>query len=467
MPAIPSAPPPAPPFRRRPGLLAALGLAACALLPLAGPARAAEDPLPPVKHIWTITLENSEFLTNFGVGQATAPYLARTLPSLGALVQGYYGTGHNSLDNYISQTSGQGANANTKADCENGSVLGGDQGVTFDADGQAIAGAGGGAALGCTFPASVKSLADQLDEHGVTWKGYMEDAAATSSGGRVSCAPDTAGNGPLYARKHDPFVYYHSLTDRPNGFCEAHDVPLGTVSGAPSANAKETLASGPLLQDLASEATTPAYSYLTPNLCNDAHDYVTCPDKMGGLQDASNWLQAIVPAILNSPAYKDGGLLIVTLDEGAGDALACCNEPRGPNLATTEDNGSYVPGARTPATQGGGNIGTVLISPFIKPGTLDTTGQYNQYSYLRSMEDLLHLGPTATIPGSDGLGHLGYAGRNAGAAPVSHYGRDIFTNYDAAAPAMPEAPWATLLPLTGLAMGGLLAAVAVRRRRTQ
>ena len=59
-----------------------------------------------VKHVWVITLENENYSTTFGAS-TPSPYLAKTLTSQGALLSGYYGTGHVSLDNYVSMLSGQ------------------------------------------------------------------------------------------------------------------------------------------------------------------------------------------------------------------------------------------------------------------------------------------------------------------------------------------------------------------------
>ncbi len=73
----------------------------------------------------------------------------------------------------------------------------------------------------------------------------------------------------------------------------------------------------------------------------------------------------------------------------------------------------------TGATTGGGDTGSVLISPYIRPGTSDYT-YYNHYSWLRTMEDLF--GVASTSPGLDGLGHIGYAAQ-PGLAP---FGRDVF-----------------------------------------
>jgi len=133
-----------------------------------------------------------------------------------------------------------------------------------------------------------------------------------------------------------------------------------------------------------------------------------------------------VPAILASAAFKQDGLLIVTFDEAdidlkfdkatnsmkmeGGDSTACCGEEDGPNVKPgTVVFGSLAdkgPGVTGP---GGGRIGAVLVSPFIKPGTVSKT-PYNHYALLRSIEDIF------------GLDHLGYAGQ-VGLKP---FGDDIF-----------------------------------------
>jgi hypothetical protein len=59
---------------------------------------------------------------------------------------------------------------------------------------------------------------------------------------------------------------------------------------------------------------------------------------------------------------------------------------------------------------GGGRVGAVLLSPFIKPGTV-TTADYNHYSMLRTIEDIF------------GLSHLG----DAAMPQVKPFGADIFT----------------------------------------
>jgi hypothetical protein len=75
----------------------------------------------------------------------------------------------------------------------------------------------------------------------------------------------------------------------------------------------------------------------------------------------------------------------------------------------------------TGATTGGGDTGSVLISPYIRPGT-SSNDYYNHYSWLRTMEDLF--GVASRSPGLDGLGHIGYAAQ-PGLAP---FGPDVFNN---------------------------------------
>jgi phosphatidylinositol-3-phosphatase len=162
---------------------------------------------------------------------------------------------------------------------------------------------------------------------------------------------------------------------------------------------------------LKSEATTPRFGFITPNLCSDGHDG-TCAGpnstggNTGGLTGADQFLHAWVPLILSSPAYRHGDMLVViTFDEAEGTEAdaACCNEQPGPNSSTT----------------GGGAVGALLLNPkYIVAGSTDTTGSYNHYSALRSYEDLLGL----TSGGTDGEGHLGYAA----ARGLQPFGTDVF-----------------------------------------
>ena len=123
--------------------------------------------------------------------------------------------------------------------------------------------------------------------------------------------------------------------------------------------------------------------------------------------------------------------------EGATSTVGTSTCPSGNEAATTSgcvtEDPLYDP---TDFTPGGGDTGTVLISPFIKPGTVSSTF-YNHYSALRTLEDLLLTGQTCNEPdnadtplpagtvcgGLDGLGHIGYAAQ----AGLTDFGPDVFT----------------------------------------
>src|SRR3978361_572034 len=66
--------------------------------------------------VWLIILENKSYDATFtGLNQNS--YLWKPLPSQGALLTNYYGTGHSSMDNYLSMVSGQAPEEDTQADC--------------------------------------------------------------------------------------------------------------------------------------------------------------------------------------------------------------------------------------------------------------------------------------------------------------------------------------------------------------
>jgi hypothetical protein len=394
------------------GLAAALTLSSCS----SGTSNALETVAVTgkVKHVFLITLENKNYAQTFGASTA-APYLATTLASQGALLQGYYGTGHVSLDNYVSMISGQLGTPQTTSDCSTYADFN-QTAPNLDANGQVLG-------TGCVYPASVKTIADQLTAANLTWRGYMEDmgndpARESSTCGRptlgtadltqVAEAPSTAVPlGDSYASRHDPFVYFHSIIDNPT-LCNQNVVNYSKLA-----------------TDLASVSTTANLTFITPNLCDDGHDAPCANGAAGGLASINTWLQTAVPMILNSPAYKQDGLLIINFDEGnytasvgAGGSLAltfpgvaCCGEVLGPNLSAYPQSISAAGYTLTYAGYGGDNTGAVLLSPYITPGTVSTT-QYNHFSMLRTLEDIF------------GLGHLGYA-----ATPyLKPMGTDVFTN---------------------------------------
>lgn len=376
-------------FRSARSTVIALTLTVCGLTSAGFPvASQAASPPGPIKHVFTIVMENENFDDSFGEAARNNPaksYLAKDLPAQGALLEQYYATSHFSNSNYITMLSGQPANAVNQIDCE---IYSDFRMTRMDSQGIAYG-------QGCVFPKEVKSLPNQLEERGLTWRGYNEDMQLAYPRKPKNCQYPTP-NGidttffsrpwDQYAARHNPFLYFKSIRDTAS--CRKNDVPYTEFE-----------------KDIESISTTPNFSFIVPDQCNSAHDTPCFVDPLGlhGVARINAWLKAEVPKILNSPAFKKDGLLIITFDEASilGDSSACCNQPRGPN---TLNPGLIRPGP------GGGRVGSVLISPFIKPGT-KTAQPYNHYSLLHTWEDLY------------GAPYLGYARRS----DVRSFGTDVFT----------------------------------------
>src|SRR5215211_2408005 len=180
------------------------------------------------------------------------------------------------------------------------------------------------------------SLPDLIEASGRTWKTYQEDMPE----------PCYIGNAADYAQKHNPFVYFDPIrldTVR----CQQNILPLTA------------------LQTDILVGTLPNFIFITPNLCNSAHDCsLDVTDAWLG-----NLLTQLVPALdAQGPNY----LVVLTWDEGQGNH-SCCGLP----------------------AEAGGRIAVVLISPLVKNNFEDLT-PYTHYSLLK------------TISSAWGLPYLGH-----------------------------------------------------------
>ena len=306
-----------------------------------------------IKHVWLIILENKSYDATF-TGLNNNTYLWKTLPKQGTLLKQYYGTGHYSLDNYISMVSGQATQPDTQADCPFYDNMGGtvDTSGTLKTNpnyGQIVSPAGANAAPGangCVYPKTVPTLFNQLDAAGVSWKGYAQDLNTTTTpvsdpsgpvhsqgegvcgapyttpgatGSTTNANPGSANATDQYVPKHFPFPWFASILQ--SGDCNSKHI----------ANVFD--ANNGLYHDLQSASTTPAFSWISPNNCSDAHDAVCHGNNLsggfsnattanppvnytGGLYASDLFLEHVVPEIEASPAFKQGGLIDITFDEG-------------------------------------------------------------------------------------------------------------------------------------------------------
>jgi hypothetical protein len=218
----------------------------------------------PIRNVFVIVMENANWASF--KGNPSAPYLNNTLLPAAAHAEQYYNPpgNHPSLPNYLWM--------------EAGSSLG-----IVDDNPPSI-----------NHQTTTQHLAAQLNTAGVPWKAYLEDISGSG------CPTTDVGR---YAAKHNPFVYFDDITGGVNPldpFCAAHNRPYGELA-----------------TDLSNNLAV-RYNFIVPNLCNDGHD--SCPPLYNTVAQTDTWLSNEVPRILASAAYKNGGAIFITWDEGiSGD----------------------------------------------------------------------------------------------------------------------------------------------------
>ncbi|MGH2458992.1 MAG: alkaline phosphatase family protein, partial [Chloroflexota bacterium] len=264
--------------------------------------------VPHVSHVFVIVMENHEY--GEIVGSSEAPYFNQLANTYG-LANRYYAIRHPSLPNYLALMSGS------------------TQGMTDDCG---------------TCSVDAPNLVDQLEAHGKTWGAYLEDLPAPCFNGASAGGPLALVGRGTYVRRHNPFMYFANIRDNP-ARCD-RVVPLDRFS-----------------EDL-SHDRLPDFVWITPNLRHDMHS--------ASIRAGDDWLASFVPKILDSSAWRNGGVLFITWDEGTTDAGCCGNAA-------------------------GGRVATLVIAPNSKPGYRSET-PYTHYSLLRTVEDAWQ------------LGHLGHAG---------------------------------------------------------
>ena len=185
------------------------------------------------------------------------------------------------------------------------------------------------------------SLPDLIEASGRTWKTYQEDMPSRCF----------LGNKGKYAQKHNPFIYFDAIR-LDTARCERSVVPLTELQTDIQTN------------------SLPNFMFITPNLCNDAHDCkVTVADAW-----LTDLLDQLVPAL---DATGDPYAIFMLFDEGK-TSNACCGL----------------------LAKAGGHVPAVIYSPQVKNGFEDST-PYTHYSLLK------------TIANAWGLPYLGHAAEDS------------------------------------------------------
>ena len=240
------------------------------------------------------------------IGNSAMPYL-NSLAQQGALATQYYADVHPSIGNYLELTMG----ATPTLDDNFPGTLSGD------------------------------NLAREIVASGKSWKTYQEDLPSPGYLGG-----DT-GN---YLKHHNPFAFFSDVVS--NASQAASIVPFTQFSADFNAGA------------------LPSFSFVVPNQVDDA---TTCPggtncNDAAVLSQADHWLQSNIGPILSSSQFRNGGLLLITFDEGDSTDLR----------------------------HGGGRVPLIAVGTKAKAGVQSSTF-YQHENTLRTVCDALSLG---TCPGA-------------------------------------------------------------------
>lgn len=264
-------------------------------LPVAAqtPCKGTPASVPQVQHVFVVVEENQSY--DDVIGNPDMPYLNQ-LAAHGGLARQYYANTHPSINNYFYLTSGR-----------KGTSLPG-----FSAD---------------VFKGIVPgdNLARLLTKYGKTWKAYAEDLPGPGYVG------DNQG---LYVKRHNPFSFYKSVLDGK------------TAAGKPQ---REQIVPFQQFTEDWKTGHLPEYSFIIPNLVNDAHNNprtgkgAACRDPES-LRLADHWLEQNLKPVVETESFRKDSLLVVVFDE------ACDRGSKADShLNSKQSNG------------GGGRIPVVLV----------------------------------------------------------------------------------------------------------
>ena len=331
-------------------LLALCAAGACALA--AGPARAQIEGMPRYEHIILIIAENRGY--DQIIDKEVAPNINKLAKDYGSATK-FYGEVHPSKANYIAMIGGDtfGIHDDDAYYCRAGSP-------------DHYCGSSATIHPYVDHTVTARSLADQLKERNLTWKGYYESIPAPGSKAVFFPDPHSPVHGQpneLYASKHNAFINFRSVQDDP-------------------AFAEKIVGFDRLLADLAS-GQFPNYAHIVPNQCNEMHGMEPGPNVPADCEfdnDADRITRGdrmigdLVAKIQGSPIWSKPGnvAVVITWDENEDGRTVkgkgCCG---------------YDP--NSPANFGGGHIPTIVITNHGPRGVTDDT-PHNHYSLLRTTE---------------------------------------------------------------------------------
>lgn len=258
-------------------------------------------------HVVIVALENKNYSTVVG-NTSAMPYLNSLISQYG-LATNYYANTHPSIGNYFMLTTGQ---TITNDDSFTGTV-------------------------------TADNVVREMDAAGVSWRSYAED---------LPYAGYVGGNTGLYVQRHNPFTFFSDVQNN-SALAKSSIVPFSQFAS-----------------DL-SNGNLPRYSFVVPNIDDDAHE---CPNGIDACEAvADHWLQNNIGPLLSNPAFRSDGVLIIWFDESDSD-------------------NSY----------GGGRVPLVMISPAWSKSAYRSTTFGQHENTLRFTMDALGV---SVVPGAGASAH--------------------------------------------------------------
>jgi phosphatidylinositol-3-phosphatase len=200
--------------------------------------------IPTFDHVYVVFLENHSYSDI--VGAPAAPYL-KGLIARGGLATNWYGLARPSQPNYLALFAGTTLNVRDNLDHD----------------------------------FTKRTIADQLEERGLTWRVFAENVPPDCFTGSVAHdGPDGPGE---YRRKHEPAISFRQISGDPDRCASITDFSHFATGAA-------------------------SFNLIVPNQCHSMHD---CSVAVG---DA--FMAGFIPRIIDAPDWGPNDLLVVTFDEG-------------------------------------------------------------------------------------------------------------------------------------------------------
>ncbi|MDQ4503405.1 alkaline phosphatase family protein [Sinomonas sp. ASV322] len=331
-------------------------------------------------HVFVIMMENHGYEQVIG-NTADAPYIS-SLAERYNVADNYHGVTHPSMPNYLAAISGD--SQGIFDDCKAGATVTCDpEEFTTTSEDTALNAfltpAQFAKAASTPHMFSGRTIVDQLEESGRTWKAYMENLPA--AGSQAVYAPVINGTTvKLYAQKHNPFMYFSRINSPGNPRLQ-NIVP----------------AEGNFSHDLAT-GNVPSFTWISPNQCHDMHGVSPSgaaliglpqcgyPDSgldHGAIQLGDAYVKKTVEEIMNSTTWKTtNSSIVLAWDE---------NDYSGSSGGPGSPVGFSTPNGPGTAVLGGGHAPLIVINS--AEGPHKATGQLSDhYTLLSTIQHLWHLG---------------------------------------------------------------------------